>query len=101
MSYLGGLNTSLALLALCRLYALVRPSKLLSSGSVRGDIPLDFLALLVLGLGNFSQAFMNFATAFGTNRWIMGKGCDRITVLDLVFTVLDWSAAILKARSLG
>lgn len=96
MAYLGSINSSMALLALLRLYAIVKPSKALSTGTTKGDIPLDVLALLVLGLANFSQAAMNFTVGFGTNRWIMGKGFDRITVLDAVFTVLDWAAAIGK-----
>lgn len=94
MAYLGGMNTSLAVLAGLRLYALFRPSSaLVSTGSAKGDVPLDFLALVVLGVGNFSQAFANFTIGARTDRWIMGKGLDRITVLDAVFTVLDWTAA--------
>lgn len=94
MAYLGALNTSMALLAIIRLYAIVRPSKAFSTGSVRGDIPLNVTALVVLGLANFSQAYMNFWTAFQSDRWIMGKGLDRITVLDALFTILDWAAAV-------
>ena len=93
MAYLGGMNTALAALAGLRLYSLFKPSPLLSTGSTKGDIPLDFLALVVLGIGNFSQAFCNFTIGARTDRWIMGKGFDRITVLDAVFTVLDWTAA--------
>lgn len=100
MAYLGAMNTSLAALAILRLYSIIRPSRALSSGTVKGDIPLDVLALLVLGLANFSQAFMNFATGLRTDRWIMGKGLDRITVLDAVFTILDWAAAIGKTTIL-
>jgi hypothetical protein len=94
MAYLGAINTSMALLAIIRLYAIIRPSKAFSTGSVQGDIPLDVTALVVLGLANFSQACMNFSTALQSNRWIMGKGLDRITVFDTLFTVLDWAAAI-------
>lgn len=96
MAYLGSINTSMALLALLRLYATVwrsPSSRLLSTGSKSGDIPLDVTALLVLGLANCSQAVMNFALGMRTQRWIMGKGLDRITVLDAVFTVLDWCTA--------
>jgi hypothetical protein len=99
MSYLGAINTSMALLALVRLYNLARPSKVFSTGSAKGDIPLDVTALVVLGLANFSQAYMNFATALRSGRWIMGRGWDRITVLDAVFTVLDWAAAVAVAWS--
>jgi hypothetical protein len=94
MAYLGAINSSMALLALVRFWAIVRPSKVFSTGSARGDIPLDVTALVVLGLANFSQAFMNFGTALRSERWIMGRGWDRITVLDAVFTVLDWAAAV-------
>lgn len=96
LSYLGAINTSMALLAILRLYNLIWPSRPFSTGSVKGDIPLDVLALTVLGLANFSQAFMNFSTGLRTDRWIVGKGLDRITVLDAVFTVLDWTAAVGK-----
>lgn len=96
MSYLGSINTSLAFLACIRIYALIRPSKFLSTGSIEGDTSLDVTALLVLGLGNFSQAFVNFWLGYHTERWIMGKGFDRITVLDALLTVLDWAAAIGK-----
>lgn len=99
MAYLGSMNTSMALLAILRLYTIVRPSKALSTGTAKGDVPLDVLALLVLGLANFSQAFINFSLGFRSNRWIMGKGFDRITVLDAVFTVLDWAAAIGKINT--
>ncbi|KAH8892277.1 hypothetical protein GQ53DRAFT_746190 [Thozetella sp. PMI_491] len=97
LAYLGGMNTPLALLAVLRLYALVRPSRLFSTGSTKSDVPLDVLGLVVLGLANFSQAILNFTLSRSNNRWIMGKGLDRITVLDAVFTVLDWSAAAAKA----
>lgn len=99
MSYLGSINTSMALLALLRLYTIIKPSKALSTGTTKGDVPLDVLALLVLGLANFSQAFVNFALGLRSNRWIMGKGFDRITVLDALFTVLDWAAAIGKMNT--
>ncbi|KFA60255.1 hypothetical protein S40285_10578 [Stachybotrys chlorohalonatus IBT 40285] len=98
MAYLGGMNTSLALLAILRLYTILRPNKYLSTGTAAGDVPLDVLSLTVLGLANFSQAFMNFATAAGSDRWIMGKGLDRITVLDALFTVLDWAAVVGQLR---
>lgn len=94
MAYLGAINTSMALLAIIRLYAIIRPSKAFSTGSVQGDTPLDVTALVVLGLANFSQAYMNFSTALRSDRWIIGKGLDRITVLDALFTILDWATAV-------
>jgi len=93
LSYLGAMNTSLAALAMLRLYALFGGGgRFLSTGSAKSDVPLDILALGVLGLANASQAWMNFRTALTRDRWIMGRGFDRITVLDAVFTVLDWMA---------
>ncbi|KAI9154846.1 hypothetical protein HJFPF1_07405 [Paramyrothecium foliicola] len=100
MAYLGSMNTSMALLAFLRLYAIFAPSKALSTGTAKGDLPLDITALLVLGLANFSQAYMNFWTGSTADRWIMGKGFDRITVLDALFTVLDWMTALKKLSQL-
>lgn len=102
MAYLGGINSSLALLAGLRLYALFTPTtRLFSTGTARGDVSLDFIALTVLGLANCSQAFLNFTVGAQNDRWIVGKGLDRITVLDAVFTVLDWSAALSKVAILA
>ncbi|TLD23110.1 hypothetical protein PspLS_07595 [Pyricularia sp. CBS 133598] len=92
MGYLGAMNSSLALLAILRIYALARPSRAL--GGKDSDVAQDVTALIVLGLANFSQAFLNFTLSRRSDRWIMGKGLDRITVLDAVLTVLDWAAAI-------
>lgn len=102
MGYLGFMNTSLAALSLLRLYVLFKPSasRALTTGTVAGDIPLDVLSLVILGIANCSQAYGNFMGALGSDRWIMGKGLDRITVLDAVFTVLDWMAALGKIAQL-
>jgi hypothetical protein len=94
MAYLGGMNTAPMLLALLRLWAIWKKPRFLTTGT--GDLRLDILALLVLGLANCSQAFLNFTTARTNRRWIMGKGLDRITALDAVFTVLDWTAAFVR-----
>ncbi|EJT78040.1 hypothetical protein GGTG_03143 [Gaeumannomyces tritici R3-111a-1] len=101
MAYLGGMNTSLALLALLRLYAVARPSPSRdmvgdASSSSSSSLSPDVTALAVLGLANFSQAALNFTIGARSDRWIMGKGLDRITVLDVVFTVLDWTAALAR-----
>ncbi|KAH8433189.1 uncharacterized protein LDX57_010822 [Aspergillus melleus] len=98
MSYLGGINSAPALLAFLRLLAIWKSPRFLSTGTKDGDLKLDFIALLVLGMANFSQAFLNFTTSRKCGRWIMGRGFDRITVLDALFTVLDWGGAILKIR---
>ncbi|KAJ6781344.1 hypothetical protein PWT90_03464 [Aphanocladium album] len=98
MAYLGGMNTAMAALAVFRVFSLVKRAVTGSTAafSVRtadGDFSPDFVVLVVLGLGNFSQAVLNFTKGRGSDRWIMGKGLDRITVLDALFTVLDWAAA--------
>ncbi|KAL2847103.1 hypothetical protein BJX68DRAFT_240226 [Aspergillus pseudodeflectus] len=98
MAYLGGMNTAPMLLALLRLWAIWKKPRFLTTGTEKGDLRLDIVALLVLGLANCSQAFLNFTTARTNRRWIMGKGLDRITVLDAVFTVLDWTAAFVRIR---
>lgn len=100
LAYLGAMNTSLAALAMIRLYAIAKPSSVFSGGGAKGAVSMDVMAFAVLGLANFSQAFLNFATALKSDRWIMGKGFDRITVLDAVFTVLDWAAAVGRAKML-
>lgn len=94
MAYLGGMNTALAALAVFRLYSLFRRAAApFSIRNADGDFSPDFMVLVVLGLGNCSQAVLNFTRSRGSDRWIIGKGLDRITVLDAVFTVLDWAAA--------
>lgn len=101
MAYLGGMNTAMAALTVFRIYSLFRRAFTGSSNdgaafSIRnadGDFSPDFMVLVVLGLGNCSQAVLNFTRSRNSDRWIMGKGLDRITVLDAVFTVLDWAAA--------
>ena len=105
MAYLGGMNSSLALLAYLRLYALFfrnrGKSLLLSTGSKAGDIPLDVVALSVLCLANFSQAFLNFTVGRKGGRWITGKGLDAITLLDALFTVLDALAVWSRVRAVA
>ncbi|RYP55701.1 hypothetical protein DL771_012442 [Monosporascus sp. 5C6A] len=95
MAYMGHLCTSLAVLAGMRLYALRRPSRLLGGGR-RDDIALDLTALAVLAVANFSQVVLNFTLSRNNDRWIMGKGLDNITVLDLLFAVVDGAAAIAR-----
>ncbi|KAH7038279.1 uncharacterized protein B0I36DRAFT_77713 [Microdochium trichocladiopsis] len=113
MAYLGAINTSSALLAIIRLHVIIARNSnggkkggggllgALSTGTARGDVPLDVTALAVLGLANFSQAYMNFYTGWTSDRWIMGTGLDRITVLDALFTVLDWFAAWRLVKSVS
>ncbi|KAL4883385.1 hypothetical protein BJY04DRAFT_184540 [Aspergillus karnatakaensis] len=93
MAYLGGMNSAPALLAFLRLWTLIKPPRFLSTGSKESEIRVHVLALLVLGIANASQAVLNFTLARRSGRWIMGRGWDRITVLDALFTVLDWWAA--------
>ncbi|CEJ83160.1 hypothetical protein VHEMI03182 [[Torrubiella] hemipterigena] len=95
MAYLGAMNFPLFLFAAIRFWSILkkRTRGLLSTGSEDGDRPIDFTSLVVLGTGNSSQAVLNFATALTSQRWIMGRGFDIITVLDATLTVLDWAAA--------
>ncbi|KAI5928161.1 hypothetical protein F4810DRAFT_706056 [Camillea tinctor] len=97
MACLGGLNSSLAVLAALRVYALARPSRVLGGNSVA----LGVTALAVLDAANLSQAFVNFTVSRAGDRWIMGKGWDRITVLDALFTVLDLGAAVARVVGAG
>lgn len=92
MSWLGGMNTSLAALALLRLWARAFPNGIFSAGTEQGEDALDRTSLLVLGIGNLSQAFLNFFNGLRTGRWIVGSGFDAITVFDVVFTVFDFLA---------
>ena len=92
MAYLGGMNTALLALAAIRFYAYLRPSRALG----KEDIALDVTSLIVLGVGNCSQMVLNFSKSRWNDRWIMGKGLDRITVFDTIFTILDWTAALAR-----
>lgn len=87
MAYLGYLNVGLAALAGLRLAD--TPSVPSQAGSSSTVSQLDVLALTVLGVANGSQAWGNFVRSRSSSRWIMGKGYDRITVLDAAFLVLD------------
>ncbi|PLB48448.1 MFS general substrate transporter [Aspergillus steynii IBT 23096] len=69
MAYLGGMNTAPALLAFLRLWAIWKSPRFLSTGTKKGDIKVDIMALLVLGMANFSQAFLNFTTSRKSGRW--------------------------------
>lgn len=95
MAYLGAMNFPLFLFAAIRFWSLARNRcrGMFSTGSEEGDRQIDFTSLVVLGTGNCSQAVLNFATALTSQRWIMGRGFDIITVLDATLTVLDWAAA--------
>lgn len=100
LAYLGNINLGYVALAALRLYSLYKnnevPSASMTTGTGGGD--LDILALTVLGIANASQAYGNLCVLRYTDRWIMGKGYDRITVLDTVFAVLDFGVvgALLK-----
>lgn len=100
MAYLGGLNSSLAFLAIFRLLTIWAPSRFCRGYSGSGDMALNIATLSVLGLANFSQTAVNMLKGRLTGRWIMCQGWDRITIFDLLFASLDWSATILKSWSL-
>lgn len=94
MRYLGAINASSAVLAIVRLFqirVLVRRGRIGASG----DRDLDILAFAALGVANFSQFCMNVFWARSSGRWIIGRGLDRITILDTVFSVLDFGSLAL------
>jgi hypothetical protein len=92
LAYLGGINTGFVALAALRLYSLLK----VSSVAEAEETDLDVLALTVLAVANASQAFLNLFVYRKNDRWIMGKGLDRITVLDSVFATLDAAVVIAK-----
>lgn len=81
-------------LAALRLYSLLSVPSPPTEASE--DTNLDVLALIVLAVANASQAFLNLAVMRRNERWIVGKGFDRITVLDTVFSVLDTAVVVAK-----
>ncbi|EJD52324.1 hypothetical protein AURDEDRAFT_158050 [Auricularia subglabra TFB-10046 SS5] len=93
LKYLGAFNTStlvLAVLRLVRLWSLRK--QVLTEADANTERQLNILALGVLGVANLSQCIGNLYHARRTGRWIMGHGFDRITVLDTVFSILDFAA---------
>lgn len=103
LAYLGNINLGFVALAAFRLYSLYQSTTATSpvtniSASAGGSADdLDILALTVLGIANASQAYGNLFVLRQTDRWIVGKGFDRITVLDTVFAVLDFAVVVTKA----
>lgn len=96
LRYLGFINSAFALLAGLRLFRI--PST--GTGSPAGDAALlDVLALAVLGWANGSQALLDLTLIRRSGRWKI-NGCDVISVLDTMFTVLDFASvlALLTAR---
>ncbi|PVH79105.1 hypothetical protein DL98DRAFT_231496 [Cadophora sp. DSE1049] len=97
LAYLGNINLGFVALAALRLFSLYQSTNLASPDQISvtgsGDKvnDLDILALTVLGIANASQAYENLCVLRYTDRWIVGKGFDRITVLDTVFSVLDFA----------
>lgn len=87
------MNLGFVALATLRLVALLK-YKSPEKGRLGED--LDVVALTVLGIANASQAWNNLVVYRETDRWIVGKGFDRITVLDTVFTVLDLGVVVVK-----
>ena len=95
LSYLGGINTGFVALAALRLYSLLKVAKRPSEAD-SDERDLDVQALTVLAVANASQAFLNLFVYRKSDRWIVGKGFDRITVLDTVFSLLDAAVVIAK-----
>ncbi len=100
LAYLGNINLGYVVLAALRLYSLYRYNKVPSASvtTETGEGDPDLLALTALRIANASQAYGNLCVLRYTDRWIVGKGFDRITVLDTVFAVLDF--AVVGARLL-
>ncbi|KAH7351334.1 hypothetical protein BKA65DRAFT_500204 [Rhexocercosporidium sp. MPI-PUGE-AT-0058] len=102
--YLGNINLGFVTLAAFRLYSIYKytaakfPVKNPGKGVGGTAEDLDILALTVLGIANASQAYGNIFVLRQTDRWIVGKGFDRITVLDTVFAVLDLAVVGAKLR---
>jgi hypothetical protein len=94
LAYLGSINTGFVALAALRLYSLLSVPG--SPAEASEDTNLDVLALTVLAVANASQAVLNLAVMRKNERWIVGKGFDRITVLDTVFAVLDTAVVVTK-----
>lgn len=93
LKYLGAFNTSTLVLAALRLARLLSTRKqVLTEAQTDTERQLNILALGVLGVANLSQCIGNLLYARRTGRWIMGHGFDRITVLDTVFSILDFYA---------
>ena len=100
--YLGGMNLAPAALAAIRLAVFIAPNarrlSAFTTGSSVDDRPVDVLALVILGVANFSQARVNLCVVRNTGRWIVGEVSEAITLVDGLLTVLDWIAAITVAR---
>ena len=110
MRYLGAINVGYAVLALFRFVPLMgivqnKGPQATASSSAAKEVQayLDVISLTALGLASASQAFCNFFVARPSNRWIVGRfrglKTDRITILDSLFTVLDF--AIVGVRLAG
>lgn len=95
LRYLGAFNASGVVLALIRVMQIRSLHSRLIAGQINyTDRDLDILAFSALGVANFSQCAMNFFWAKPSGRWIIG-GLDRITVLDTVFSILDFGSLAL------
>jgi hypothetical protein len=94
LAYLGRINTGFVALAALRLYSLFK----VSSTEESEEANLDVLALTALAIANASQAFLNLFAYRKKDRWIVGKGFDRITVLHSAFAVLDTAVVVAKVR---
>lgn len=109
MRYLGAINIGYAVLAGIRLAPFVirrfsSDAKTNVKAAVKWDHDaFDIVAFTVLGTANLSQALLNWFWAKPSGRWIIGHLIngkpDRITVLDTLFSVVDF--AIVGARLAG
>ena len=110
MRYLGGINAGYAVLALFRFIPLAISLKngkdnikLQQIDQNHATSTIDIICLTTLGIANISQALLNFFYARQSGRWIIGRWrgwkTDRITILDSLFTILDFG--IVGARLAG
>ena len=91
LRYLGFINSAFALLAGLRFFRI--PST--GTGDCAEDAAalLDVLALAVLGWANGSQALLDLTWIRRSGRWKI-DGFDVISVLDTLFTVLDFASVL-------
>lgn len=73
------------------------PNAALSTGTFKGDIPLDVMALFVLAIANGSEAYWNFTIGRESGRWRdLGRGYSLITVGVTTLTVLNILAMVIR-----
>eukprot|EP01111_Echinosteliopsis_oligospora_P017823 TRINITY_DN7867_c0_g1_i2.p1 TRINITY_DN7867_c0_g1~~TRINITY_DN7867_c0_g1_i2.p1 ORF type:complete len:153 (-),score=24.31 TRINITY_DN7867_c0_g1_i2:109-567(-) len=90
MKFLGAFNLSMVILCLLRIRSLVRRRD-------ENNDESDKTAMTVLGTANLSQFVMDMLS-LSTLRWRLG-GLDIITVMDGIFSVVDFGYVYLLNKS--